>query len=139
MSLRNSISATTTVRSTPLDVTFTQPGEPRPEHFRIGKRAMRFADDEKTVLIVNEHMRLGNIPATAHQYQVNGRTPLEWFIDRYKITRDKGSGIVNDPNGWFENPRDLIATILRIVHVSVESARIGAGLPEPITTDSDIH
>ena len=31
----------------PLKVTFTQPGEPRPEHFRIGKRAMRFADEEK--------------------------------------------------------------------------------------------
>ena len=43
----------------------------------------------------------------AHRYVVNGRTPLEWFIDRYKIKRDKESGILNDPNGWFENPRDI--------------------------------
>ena len=93
---------------------------------------MRFHDDEKTALRVNEHVSLRGIPAAAHTYQVNGRTPLEWFIDRYRITQDKESGIVNDPNGWFDDPRDLIAAIRRIVHVSVETARIVTGLPEPI-------
>ena len=33
-------------------------GEPRAEHFRIGERAMRFSDDEKTIFIVNDHIRL---------------------------------------------------------------------------------
>ena len=70
---------------------------------------MKFANDQKTMLIINDHIRLCDIPAAAHQYQVNGRTPLQWFIDRYRITRDKESGIVNDPNGWFDDPRDLIA------------------------------
>ena len=92
---------------------------------------MRFADDEKTTLIVNEHVRLVNIPAAAHGYQVNGRTPLEWFIDRYRVTRDKESGIVNDPNGWFDDPRELVASIRRIVHVSVETVAIVDDLPEP--------
>ena len=27
------------------------------------------------------------IPPDAHDYQVNGRTPLEWFIDCYRLTR----------------------------------------------------
>ena len=44
---------------------------------------------------------------------------------------DKGSGIVNDPNGWFDDPEDLIAAIRRIVHVSLETACIVKGLPEP--------
>ena len=44
-------------------------------------------------------------------------TPLEWFIDRYRITRD-------DPNAWFDDPRELVAMIRRIVHISVESTRI---------------
>ena len=116
----------------PLDVTFAQLGEPRPEHFRIGERAMRYSDDDRTVLIVNDHLRLGRIPPEAHQYQVNGRTPLEWFIDRYRITRDKESGIVNDPNAWFDDPRELIAVIRRIVTVSAETARIVEHLPEPL-------
>ena len=115
----------------PLELVFAQPGEPRPEHFRLGTRAMRFDDDEKTELMVNDHLRLRNIPAAAHRYHVNGRTPLDWFIDRYRIRQDKESGIVNDPNGWFDDPRDLIAAIRRVVHVSVESARIIESLPDP--------
>ena len=97
---------------------------------------MRFADDEKRTLIINEHTRLSGIPVEAHQYVVNGRTPLEWYIDRYRIKRDKESGIVNDPNGWFEDPRDLVAAIERIVYVSVESARIIGGLPRELTDES---
>jgi predicted helicase len=56
-------------------------------------------------------------------------------IDRYKIKKDTDSGIINDPNGWFENPRDLITAIERIVYVSVESARIVDNLPTEITSD----
>ena len=80
--------------------------QPRDADFRLGGRAMRFADkEEKTTLIVNEHALLDGIPKAAHGYVVNGRTPLEWLINRYRIVRDKHSGIVNDPNGWFVHPR----------------------------------
>ena len=65
------------------------------------------------------------------------RTPLEWFIDRYRIARDKKSGIVNNPNGWFGDPRELIEVVCRIVHVSVESTHIVKALPEPIAIESD--
>ena len=121
-----------TCREFPLDLAYSQPGDPRPEHYRMSKRAMRYADDEKTVLIVNDHIRLAGIPAAAHRYQVNGRTPLEWVIDRYKLTQDKESGIVNDPNSWFDDPRDLIAAIQRIVHVSVNTTRVVESLPEAV-------
>ena len=116
----------------PLEIVFAHEGEPRSEHFLIGERAMRFDNDEKTILRVNEHVSLRGIPASTHTYQVNGRTPLEWFIDRYRITQDKGSGIVNDPEGWFADPRDLIAAIRRIVHLSVETVRIVRNLPQPL-------
>ena len=92
---------------------------------------MRFADDHRTALTVNDHVRLVDIPPDAHEYQVNGRTPLEWFIDRYRIVRDRQSSIVNDPNSWFADLRDLIAAFRRIVHVSVETNRIVASLPSP--------
>lgn len=68
-------------------------------------------------------------PAAAHQFQVNGRTPLERFIDRYRITCVRGERHVNDPNGWFYAARDLIAAIRRIVHVSVKTVRIVEHLP----------
>ncbi len=119
----------------PLAHIFSGQGEPQPTHFRLTEKAMRWTDKQtKTTLIINEHIRLSGIPAEAHRYVVNGRTPLGWFIDRYKITTDKDSGIVNDPNGWFADPRDLITAIERIVYVSVESARIIDGLPSEITS-----
>ena len=121
-----------TCQKFPLDLAYSQPGDPRPEHYRMSKRAMRYADDEKTVLIVNDHLRISGIPAEAHRYQVNGRTPLEWVIDRYKLTQDKESGIVNDPNSWFDDPRDLIAAIQRLVHVSVNTTRVVESLPEAV-------
>ena len=115
----------------PLEVVAARPGGLQSHHFRLGERAMRFADDDRTVLIVNDHINLAGIPAEAHGYMVSGRTPLEWLIDRYRVTRDRESGIVNDPNGWFAKPEDLIAAIRRIVHVSVETVRIVASLPGP--------
>ena len=116
----------------PLELIFAHEGEPQPRHFRLTDKKMRFADDEKTTLRINEHVSLSGIPAEAHRYVVNGRTPLEWYIDRYRIKKDKESGIVNDPNGWFADPRDLVAAIERIVHVSVESTRIIEGLPRVV-------
>lgn len=127
-----------TCKEYPLDIEFVQSGNPRPEHFLVSERKMRYTDEERTALAVNEHIKIGNIPAKAHQYQVNGRTPLEWLIDRYKITRDKESGIINDPNAWFDNPKDLISAIQRIVYLSVGTTRIIEDLPQPFPATLDV-
>ena len=112
--------------------------EEKPEHFLLNKRGMYFKDrNKKDVLIINEHVQLEGIPEEAHRYVVNGKTPLEWLINRYKITPpEKNNGILNDANGWFETPRDLIEAIERIVYVSVESAKIIENLPSDVTSDN---
>ncbi len=66
--------------------------------------------------------------------QCNLKSYVPWDIERRTLIMDWDSGIVNDPNGWFADPRDLVAAIKRIVYVSVESARIVDGLPGEITT-----
>ena len=98
--------------------------------FRLGQRKMRYLDDEKTRLAINDLTELQGIPPEAHRYEVNGRTPLDWLIDRYHVAQDKQSGVVNDANDWFERPEHLLATIERIIHVSAETARIVEALPE---------
>ena len=52
-------------------------------------------------------------------------------IDRCRIRRDGGRGISNDPNGWFEEPRDPIATIRRIGQVRVKIGVVAESLPRP--------
>ena len=114
----------------PLESVISQPSVSQEERFKLGRRAMRFMNDSKTELRINDYLTLRGIPAEAHQYQVNGRSPLEWFIDRYKVSSDKHSGILNDPNDWFERPDDLVAAIRRIVWVSVETTKIVDALPD---------
>ena len=101
--------------------------------YRLGTRPMRFADKERRdTLIVNDRVQLAGIPPEAHRYVVNGRTPLEWLNYYYKTATDKRSGIVNDANEWFSDPRDLVTTIQRLVYLSIETARIVDGLPNPL-------
>ena len=100
-------------------------------------RAKRLDDEGETTLCVNDHVRLRGIASSAHKDQVNGWTPLEWFIDRYRIVQDKQSGIVNDRNGWFEDPWDLANALQRVTRLSVETTRIVEGLPEPFDNRAD--
>ena len=104
-------------------------GKPKSE---FGKyRKMAFARVKKNgkqtkdtgTLKINGIAVFDNIPKI--DYQVNGRTPLDWTIDRYKRTVDKDSGIVNDATDV-----DIIPLIERLVYVGVESDRLISELPE---------
>ena len=87
--------------------------------------------DDKSVLRIDGTVVFEDIPEV--KYKVNGRTPLEWIVDRYKITMDRDSGITNDPC----TGTDIIAIIERAVYVGVESDRIIAGLPEQFEPGPD--
>ena len=69
------------------------------EHCRIGHARTRWLDG-KSALKINDRLSLAVIPPEAREYVVDGRTPLEWSIDRYRVTTDTRSGIVNNPYGW---------------------------------------
>ena len=120
----------------PLTIDGYMQGEtPPPEHLILTARKMRYTDKEtKNAIRVNDHITISNIPSDAHRYVVNGRTPLEWIIDRYHIKTDKPSGIVHDPNKWFEETGDnIVSMIKRITHTSIQTAKIIDTLPTPFT------
>ena len=81
-----------------------------PNPYQLSASPMKWGgtrkEPDRSVLHVTPHVTLHHIPAAAHRYVVNGRTPLEWAVDRLHIRQDKESGIVNDPNAWFaDEPR----------------------------------
>jgi predicted helicase len=84
---------------------------------------------DKTTIIYNSKITLSQIPLESYEYMVNGKSPLEWIMERYKVTKDKDSGIVNNPNHWSEDPRYIVDLIKRIVRVSMETVRIVKELP----------
>ena len=73
---------------------------------------------DKTKLFIDGLELFGNLPHI--EYAINGRTPVEWIVDRYKITTDKESGIINDPCTGF----DIISHIKRAVYIGVESDKL---------------
>jgi predicted helicase len=87
---------------------------------------------DKTVLRVNDSLTLTGIPAAAFDYRLGNRSALEWVIDQYQVTEDKRSGIRSDPNRP-DDPEYIVRLVGQVVRVSVETARIVAGLPAAFT------
>lgn len=82
-----------------------------------------------TVLQVAENLTIEGIPPRAYEYVVNGKTAIGWLMDRYQITTDKKSGIVNDPNEYSPDPRYIVDLVEKVIRVSVETVDIMNGLP----------
>lgn len=103
------------------------------ERMQWGKNSDK--SEDRSVLLVNSRCRLVGIPPEAHDYEISGRSPLQWAIDSLRRKQDRESGIVDDPNGWHEwsdEPFNLIRHLRRLVTVSVETARIVADLPSAL-------
>lgn len=88
---------------------------------------------EKSTIIYNDRITISNIPEEAYEYVVNGKSAIEWIMERYAITTDKASGITNNPNDWSEEhnqPRYIFDLLLRIITVSVKTMEIVKALPK---------
>lgn len=110
------------------------------QYFAVEK--MRFAKvrDEngkliadKTCIIYNSHITIENIPLKAYEYIVNGKSAIEWIIERYAVTIDKASQIKNDPNAWsreHEQPRYILDLLLSVIMLSCQTVDIVNTLPK---------
>ena len=89
--------------------------------------------DQKETIIYNSRIKINNIPEKAYEYVVNGKSAIDWIMDRYQVSVDKKSGIKNDPNDWsreVENPSYILDLILSIINVSVQTVDIVNDLPK---------
>jgi predicted helicase len=100
--------------------------------FKVDK--MRFPlKEEKSIIKYNSKITIENIPLTAYEYVVNGKSAIEWIMERYQVKTDKDSGIKNDPNDWADevgNPRYILDLLLSVINVSVQTVEIVNGLPK---------
>ncbi|MDF9827486.1 putative helicase [Ereboglobus sp. PH5-10] len=90
-------------------------------------------EDDKTAIRYNEHRVIRNIPVEAYEYIVNGKSAIEWIMERYQITTHKESGIVNDPNDWareHEQPAYMHNLLLSVIAVSMQTVQIVKSLPK---------
>ena len=89
--------------------------------------------DQKETINFNSKITISNIPTKAYEYVVNGKSAIDWIMERYAVTTHKESGIVNDPNNWAKevgNPRYILDLLLSIINVSVQTVDIVNSLPK---------
>jgi predicted helicase len=99
------------------------------EKIRFGKEGKEV---DKTKIQYNSHISLTGIPLEAYDYVVNGRPAIEWIMERYQLSKDKDSGILNNPNDWAkerDDPKYILNLLKRIITVSMETMKIVNALP----------
>ena len=101
-------------------------------NFKLEK--MRFTSkDKKDVIIFNSDIKITNIPLEAYDYQVNGKSAIEWIMERYAVTMNKDSQIENNPNLWCEenkNPRYILDLLLSVISLSIKTNELIKKLPK---------
>ena len=108
------------------------PAHPTAAQLRV--EGMKFGKGkDRTVIHYNPFFTVRDVPLEAYEYVVNGKSAIEWVMERQAVTTDKASGIVKDANAWavetMGNPRYPLELLLRVVTVSLETMRIVKGLP----------
>lgn len=88
------------------------------------------AGKDKTVIIYNKELTIKNIPLEAQEFVVASQSALDWGVERYAVTMDKGSRIVNDCNKFDNDPRYILNLLLRIITVSLETLKIRQAMPK---------
>ncbi|MBH2030524.1 MAG: DEAD/DEAH box helicase [Moraxellaceae bacterium] len=84
--------------------------------------------DQKDTVVYNNAITIREIPVEAYDYVVNGKSALEWVMERQGVSTHKDSGIVNDANDWaIETMGDAkypLELFLRVITVSLETMKI---------------
>lgn len=104
----------------------------RVEKIRFGKIDSKTAD--KSIIHYNDGITISDVPAEAYEYVINGKSAIEWIMERYAVTTDKKSGITNDPNDWAREHGDekyIFNLLLRIITLSLKTTAIVKSLPTP--------
>lgn len=102
----------------------------RVEKMKYGKQGK---DKDLSTLHYNDKITLTEIPLEAYGYIVNGKSALDWVVERQCVKPDKASGIVNDANDWavdtMKNQRYPLELFQRVITVSLETMKIVGSLP----------
>ena len=89
---------------------------------------MRFpVKGKKDTIIYNHRIHIENIPAEAYEYIVNGKSAIEWVMERYCVSQAPKSLIRNDANDWareHNQPRYILDLLLSVINVSVQTVEI---------------
>lgn len=71
-------------------------------------------------IIYNQNITITKIPQKAFEYVVNGKSAIDWVIERYQKTMDKESLIENNPNDY-AGGKYVFELLCRVIKLSEKS------------------
>ncbi len=71
-------------------------------------------------IIYNQNITITKIPKKAFDYVVNGKSAIDWVIERYQKTMDKDSLIENNPN-HYAGGKYVFELLCRVIKLSEKS------------------
>ncbi|PUD03447.1 DEAD/DEAH box helicase [Helicobacter pylori] len=71
-------------------------------------------------IIYNHHITITQIPKKAFDYVINGKSAIDWVIERYQKTMDKDSLIENNPNDY-AGGQYIFELLCRVIKLSEKS------------------
>ncbi len=77
-------------------------------------------DKKGDSIIYNQNITITQIPKKAFDYVVNGKSAIDWVIERYSITKDKDSLIENNPNDY-AGGKYIFELLCRVIKLSEKS------------------
>ncbi|GAA8480221.1 hypothetical protein KKKH37_03620 [Helicobacter pylori] len=77
-------------------------------------------DKKGDCIIYNQNITITKIPKKAFDYVVNGKSAIDWVIERYQKTMDKESLIENNPNDY-AGGKYVFELLCRVITLSVKS------------------
>ena len=83
----------------------------------------------KDIIIYNDYITIKNIPDRAYDYVINGKSAIEWVMERYAVTLDKNSRIIDNPNDT-NNPSYIYELLISVISVSIQTQRLLDELPK---------
>ncbi len=77
-------------------------------------------DKKGDCIIYNQNIVITKIPQKAFEYVVNGKSAIDWVIERYQKTMDKESLIENNPN-HYAGGKYVFELLCRVIKLSEKS------------------
>ncbi len=71
-------------------------------------------------IIYNQNIAITKIPQKAFEYVINGKSTIDWVIERYQKTTDKESLIENNPN-HYAGGKYVFELLCRVIKLSEKS------------------
>ncbi|WP_423240995.1 type ISP restriction/modification enzyme [Helicobacter pylori] len=77
-------------------------------------------DKKGDSILYNQNIAITKIPQKAFDYVVNGKSAIDWVIERYQKTMDKESLIENNPN-HYAGGKYVLELLCRVIKLSEKS------------------